>query len=308
MASTATTPQDHDPCPRAATPGECVAVIVNYRCADQTRACVESLPDDLRIVVVDNASGDDSLERLAGLEVIASDENLGFGGGCNLGFERALEDDTVRYVLLINPDAIAEPDLLDELLRGAARHPEAAIIGGRILSLDGESVLFENGRFPGPTISKLHVPAPKAPFEFTSPFVTGALMLIDAAELRRGLRFDENYFLYVEDLDLCHQVLRRDRAIVVNTRAVIRHADGGTQSQDKPVLGHMRALQLRCLTRGKVYFARKFVRGWKLAVVLLALGLVKPFAAVLRYRRIGFLPLYFRAFWQGLRMPVEKVR
>lgn len=306
MGSTMTRRRDNSTCPRAATPDECVAVIVNYRCADQTRACIESL-DGLRAIVVDNASGDDSLERLAGLEVIASPSNLGFGGGCNLGIERALEDPTVRYVLLINPDAVAEPDLLDELLRGAARHPEAAIIGGRILAMDGETVLFENGRFPGPSISGLHVPAPPLVFEFPSPFVTGALMLIEAAELRKGLRFDESYFLYVEDLDFCHQVLRRDRAIMINTRARIRHVDGGTQCDDKPVLGKMRALQLRCLTRGKVYFARKFVRGWKLWVVLATLGLFKPLAAVVRYRRIGFLPLYFRAFWRGLRMPVERV-
>ena len=64
--------------------------------------------------------------------------------------------------------------------------------------------------------------------------------------------------------------------------------------------------QLRCLTRNKVYFARKFVRGWKLWVVLVTLGLVKPLAAVLRYGRVRFLPLYWKAFRQGLRMPVEE--
>jgi hypothetical protein len=71
------------------------------------------------------------------------------------------------------------------------------------------------------------------------------------------------------------------------------------------VLGNMRALQLRCLTRNKVYFARKFVRGWRLWAVLATLGFLKPLAAMVRYRRVGFLPLYFKAFWQGLRIPVE---
>jgi GT2 family glycosyltransferase len=285
----------------------CTAVIVNYRCADQTVACVASLRRwGLRVVVVDNASGDGSVEALRralpDVELVVSDRNRGFGGGCNLGFERALRRE-VDYVLLLNPDAEAEPRLLDELLAEAARHPEAGIVGGRVLGMDGRTVQYEAGRFPWWSLSGLHARATAEDFE--TEFVTGALMLIDGDLLRDGLRFDENYFLYVEDLDLCREVIARGRTLRVNTRARIRHREGGTQAGDA-VLGGLRPLQLECMTRGKVYFARKRLSGVRRLVALATICVLKPVAGVLRYGRVGFLPLYFRALRDGFRLPVRR--
>src|SRR5262249_54314110 len=112
--------------PRTATATAVAAVVVHYRGAHDTLACVESLRaqgEALRIVVIDNASADDSHRELAAAFAQASDVSLlrtekngGFGAGANLGITRALATpDKLRSVLLLNPDARLRPGALAAL-------------------------------------------------------------------------------------------------------------------------------------------------------------------------------------------------
>ena len=100
-------------------------VIVNWRQAELTiraaRSIREQLGDGDVLVVVDNASGDGSVERLRreGLTVVKSSENLGFGAGVNLGAQGMVED----VLVLLNNDAVAEPDFLEALLRTLSDPP-----------------------------------------------------------------------------------------------------------------------------------------------------------------------------------------
>ena len=102
-------------------------VIVNWRQAELTiraaRSIREQLGDGDVLVVVDNASGDGSVERLRreGLTVVESSENLGFGAGVNLGAQGMVED----VLVLLNNDAVAEPDFLEALLRTLSDPPSA---------------------------------------------------------------------------------------------------------------------------------------------------------------------------------------
>ena len=102
-------------------------VIVNWRRADLTIRAARSVTEQLKggdtLVIVDNASGDGSAERLsrAGLTVVESSENLGFGAGVNLGAQGMVED----VLVLLNNDAVAEPDFLEALLRTLSDPPSA---------------------------------------------------------------------------------------------------------------------------------------------------------------------------------------
>ncbi|MEG8104935.1 MULTISPECIES: glycosyltransferase family 2 protein [Actinomyces] len=102
-------------------------VIVNWRQAELTiraaRSIREQLGDGDVLVIVDNASGDGSVERLRreGLTVVESSENLGFGAGVNLGAQGMVED----VLVLLNNDAVAEPDFLEALLRTLSDPPSA---------------------------------------------------------------------------------------------------------------------------------------------------------------------------------------
>lgn len=158
--------------------------------------------------------------------------------------------------------------------------------------MDGQSVLFENGRIRRYSLTRSHVQAPPGTGDVPTEFITGACMLLAADLLRSGLRFDEGYFLYVEDMDLCCAIAARGRTLWVARGATVRHEDGGTQPEPA-VLGHMRARQLTWLTAGKVRFARKWLTPWQRACFFLVATVIKPIAGVLAARSTAFLRPYF---------------
>lgn len=282
------------------------AVVVHYRCLDATRTCLASLrrtAPGLRVYVVDNASADGSAEHLRGepgAVLVESPRNGGFGAGCNLGIERALADaPSLRHVLLVNPDTTHRDGFVDALVACAARHPDAGIVGGLILEAGTSRAWFEQGAYRPWTLAGSHVAAPAGRDEYEAPFVTGCLMLLDAALLRDGLRFDEGYFLYVEDLDLCREVVRRGRSLWITRTAVIEHDAGTTQRGSPVAIGGLRDTQLYWITRNKVRFARKRLPLPQRCCALLVATLLRPVVGVLRYGRIGFLRTYFRAVRDG---------
>jgi GT2 family glycosyltransferase len=291
---------------------EVTVVIVNWRCAADTIACVESLTEGApgaRVVVVDNDSGDGSSERLetfaagrTGVTVVRAPRNGGFGAGCNLGIERALADArSLAHVLLVNPDATAQPGMLDALLACAARHPDAGAVGGLILDGAGERVWYESGAWRPWTLGPSHEKAPPGRDEYETGFVTGALMLLPADLLRAGLRFDERFFLYCEDVDLSREIAARGRTLWVTRKAVLHHKSGATQPGEFAV-GELKSSQLRWLARNKILLARKrlpFVQ--RLSCYVFA-WIIRPIARVLRYGRVAWIPLYYRALIEGHRV------
>ncbi len=297
-----------DPSPGGGEPP--VAVVVNYRCAESTVACVESLRSGslpIEVVVVENGSGDASAEDLKrdlpqGSHLVVSAENEGFGAGCNRGIEEALRlHPGLSHVLLVNPDSVVAATCVESLVAEARAHPEAGLVGGRILDLEGDGVQFENGRFRPWTLGRSHVPAPRGARSFECTFVTGALMLLDGDLLREGLRFDPAYFLYVEDLDLCREVVRRGRTLRITLDAEIRHAGGGSQGGEDRTHAGMRPSQLRWITRNKVYFARKWLPLPQRLVFYLTAWLLKPVAGILRFGP-RFLGAYYAALREGSRV------
>lgn len=299
--------------PDSPTHEPCCAVIVNYRTPGLTIRCASALVDqrgnsELSLLIIDNGSRDGSDAKLAawaakqtGVEIEALGDNLGFGGACNFGFDTVLERSPgVRWVLLLNPDTVPGEGMLEALCASAAAHPEAGIVGGRILSGDGQSVWYENGRYRQWTLGKSHAPAPAGQDDFETEFVTGALMLVDAAMLREGLRFDEHYFLYVEDLDLCREVRDRGRTLRVTLRATARHDEGASQAGENADRAGMRERQLYYITRNKMLFAKKRLRPLPRLVTCATAVLVKPLAGVVRYRSLRFLSTYYSALLAGM--------
>ncbi|MCA8948680.1 MAG: glycosyltransferase family 2 protein, partial [Planctomycetes bacterium] len=228
--------------------------------------------------------------------------NGGFGAGCNAGFAVALANaGAVRHVLLINPDARATAGMVDRLCAAAAAHPDAGIVGGTILAADGRTVQFANGRHRPWTLSRLHCAAPSREAAFATTFVTGALMLVDAGMLRAGLRFDERFFLYVEDLDLCCEVRDRGRTLWIEPRAIALHRGGACAATAPAVLGTATADQVYWLARSKVLFAGKRANAWQRRWLLLLAAVVKPIAGLLIAPNGRFLTAHWRGLRDGLR-------
>ncbi|MBL8727330.1 MAG: glycosyltransferase family 2 protein [Planctomycetes bacterium] len=288
---------------------ECAAVVVHYRDAEATLDCIDSLAAQEpppAIVVVDNGSPDGSgaqLERhLAdrrGVHLLHAGVNGGFGAGCNRGIEFALQRwPELAHVLLLNPDAELARGSLAELLATSRRHPDAGIVGCHIEDHAGRT-WFANGQLPRWTLSGFHCPAPPAP-EFPTTFVTGACMLLRADLLRDGLRFDESYFLYCEDADLCCEVRARGHGLWITQRARVRHVGGGSQPGPR-VLGELTAERLFWLTRAKVLFARRRLGAAHRLGFLAIACLLKPLAGLVGSGSVRFLGPYLRGLLSGLR-------
>jgi len=197
--------------PRVAT------VVVNYRHYDDTVRCLTSLQAsdtaDQRVIVVDNTErehhGPDLTDLLdPAVEVVSAGDNVGFAAGCNIGIRAALTS-SAEFVWLLNPDAVVSAETLTRLLRTAEEHPDAGIVGSRIL--DGghpARILFNGGVIKGHG-STYHADAgvfdPSVPDGSVRDvdYVTGACFLIRRETLRQIGLLSEDYFLYYEETDYC---------------------------------------------------------------------------------------------------------
>lgn len=303
--------------PPAAHAAACAVVVVHYRDAAATIACLDALQREdpqLPVVVVDHDGAPAPQPALAArcqhgpVALLVAGRNGGFGAGCNAGIEVLLAAvPRLAHVLLLNPDARVTPGTVARLLATARAHPDAGVVGGRVLAADGRTVQFENGALRPWTLSRMHVPAPPGDAPFPTTFVTGACMLLDAGLLRAGLRFDERFFLYAEDLDLCCEVRARGRSLWIDPRAVVLHQGGGTWSGER-VLGSLTAGQVYWLARSKVLFAKKRLPWPQRLVTLLVAAVLKPLAGLALARSGRFLGPHWRGLWHGLRRDRVRVR
>ena len=202
------------------------AVVVTYNSADVIEACVSSLANIATVVVVDNASTDDSLERVARLRPdairVANADNRGYGTANNQGYAIAC---TSPYVLIMNPDAALREGALEALVDAAERYPEASILAPRTVSSNGafettyDAGLFERAQMPAHAND-----VPEG--DICTDFVAGAVLLLRTSSLTPDAPFDPNIFLFFDDDDLCLRVRASGGQIVFVAAAVAEHTPG----------------------------------------------------------------------------------
>ncbi|MEK9753102.1 MAG: glycosyltransferase family 2 protein [Rhodospirillaceae bacterium] len=204
-------------------PGELTVVVVTYNSAHAIFSCLQSLPPAVPKIVVDNASTDDTrrlVETFPAVTVVANATNVGFGRANNQGFQAV----TTPYALMLNPDTEVSGQAIERLLETARKYPDAAIAAPRLVRANGEVEM----RVMGPH-EHHHAEAPFAPAgPFCTWFVTGAAWLCRMDALNKVGGFDENIFLYNEDVDLCLRLARAGYSLVVDPDAVIGHKGGGS--------------------------------------------------------------------------------
>jgi N-acetylglucosaminyl-diphospho-decaprenol L-rhamnosyltransferase len=240
------------------------AVIVSYRSAETLRGCVEPLAalPGVGVVVVDNASPDDALETITDLEVEVerSPKNGGFSYGCNRGAARG----SAPLLLFLNPDARLDAAALEALRYALASDPAAALVGPRIIEDDGElawsqrryprlrstfaHAFFLHRLFPRAEWSDELIRDPAVYESAGSPeWVSGACMLVrrDAFESVGG--FDERFFLYCEDTDLCKRLRDAGHTIRFEPGAEIHHVGGASSGagETRPIAARSRVLYAR---------------------------------------------------------------
>lgn len=196
--------------------------------------CIEQLTNGLRhlpnVIVVDNASDDETVslvsQALPDATVIGCNENLGFGPANN----RALESLQTPFALLLNPDCIPSKDAVQKLLSAANRLPNAAIIAPHLIRRDGSTEV--SYRWPH---TKWLSRGPQAEGPCCVGFVCGAAMLLNMEVMREIGFFDETFFLYYEDEDLCQRVFNAKKEIILVPDIAITHLSRGSVKGRNPL-------------------------------------------------------------------------
>jgi N-acetylglucosaminyl-diphospho-decaprenol L-rhamnosyltransferase len=209
-------------------------VIVNYNAGAYLRRSVAAALaqsfTDFDLVVVDNASIDDSLSTLPQdprLSVRRMGENLGFAAGNN----RAAADAGGEFLATLNPDAFAEPSWLAALVDAADRHSDAAMFGSTQLMADDPSRLDGAGdayfAFGLPWRGGYGRPAVEIPREGETFSACAAAALYRLSDFRAAGGFDERFFCYCEDVDLGFRLRLMGKRCVQVKNAVVHHVGGG---------------------------------------------------------------------------------
>ncbi|MGA3351569.1 MAG: glycosyltransferase family 2 protein [Acidimicrobiales bacterium] len=224
------------------------AVVVNYNAGETIARCLASLRQAgiSDIVVVDNGSSDGSVDRVQeeafSARVVRPTRNIGYGAGANLGVKHA----SGGRVFICNPDLVVEPGAMEHLNRALGARPDAAVVGPMLLEPDGS--VYPSGRsFPGlgdalghgfvglfwrdnPWTRRYRLVGESQHTARDADWVSGAGFLVrrDAFEAVGG--FDEAYFMYVEDVDLCWRLHRAGWAILYEPSAHVVHEQGVSTS------------------------------------------------------------------------------
>lgn len=268
-------------------------VVVNFNGGDAVLAALESVEASTlpcEIVVVDNASSDASAARIAArfgrAQMIHNAVNRGFGAAANQGVEAS----KTPYVFLLNPDATIDPGALEHLVACARERPRCAAAGPLVLNPDG-SPQPSRRAFPTLWQSAMHGllglfwpgnPGTRAyvldglPHDRASRvgWVSGSAMLVRKTAFDSVDGFDEDFFFFVEEVDLCRRLTDAGWEIWWEPQARVVHAWGASWSQ-RPI----RYLWMH--HRNLFLYATKHRRGIRvLAYPLIAAGLGLRFAAL----------------------------
>lgn len=210
-------------------------VVLNWNGIKDTKRCLDSLLGQTyhhyKILVVDNASSDNSLKQLQKIEatepkitVIANQKNKGFAGGVNTGIHYAIEND-FDAVALFNNDAIADKNWLNELVK-ALKKPNTSIVTGLLLHSNGKTIdstgdYYTEWGMPYPRGRDLKISeVPESGYVFGG---SGGATLYKTSLFKEIGLFDESFFMYYEDVDLSFRAQLAGHRVYSTNTAIAYH-------------------------------------------------------------------------------------
>ncbi len=248
-------------------------ITLNYKKPDLTLVCLESLnaqfdqelkDAEIEVIVVDNDSQDDSVEKLQNaikkadyknVRLIANNENGGFAKGNNAGAKSAKGD----FLLFLNNDTVVKDRGLLEMAKYLQEHQDVTILGGQLRNADG-SLQASTGKFYTLFNAFLLLLGmqkfgllDKSPDEIGPvDWVKGGLFMIrkDTFETLKG--FDEKIFMYTEDMELCYRAKQMGKQIQFYPNVKVIHAEHGSAN---------RSFAIVHIYKGLLYFYKKHRSG-----------------------------------------------
>jgi N-acetylglucosaminyl-diphospho-decaprenol L-rhamnosyltransferase len=235
---------------------EASIIIVNWKVRDLLRACLQSVRDQaglrmdqMEVIVVDNNSGDGSVEMVQAefpeVRLIANPDNPGFGKANN----QAMPFCSGRYVVLLNPDTVLLDGAIGTMVRRMDQQRDVAAMGCRLLNADKSLQRWTGGAFPRALNLANHylfldqlLPRAMRPMplyldhdareDIDVDWVSGAFMILRGSMLD-GKLFNPDFFMYGEDMELCHRLKLAGHRIVYSPAASIIHYQGASMKQQQ---------------------------------------------------------------------------
>jgi GT2 family glycosyltransferase len=221
-------------------PPSVLVVSLNWNGWQDTLTSVESVLQlnypNLRVLVIDNGSADGSAAHLRTIqddrvELLELPENLGYTGGCNEGFKRAMADG-FDYVWLLNSDAVVDDkDTLGSLVALAESDPKIGLVTPRIAALgDEDRLTFSGGICVMDPPGWDHTADPEQARRWAQQYpnaglVLGTALLVRTSMIRKIGMFDDRFFAYFEDNDLSYRSLQAGYRNLVDENSVVRHEE-----------------------------------------------------------------------------------
>jgi N-acetylglucosaminyl-diphospho-decaprenol L-rhamnosyltransferase len=204
---------------------------VNYYCTDAIAQLIQSIQfhngGDYKLIIVNNSPDDAAIHHLKtdNIIIIESEENLGFGRGCNLGLNQIYAQDPQASVWIINPDAYLIDNSLKRVKQLLSTYSEISILG-TIVSEPTGKIWFSGGEFlpkNGAIIAK-ETPLSdlEKPYAHTQ-WVTGCSLLINLKQFPDCPQFDPDYFLYYEDCDFCLRYGKQGHIVAIAQQIKVMH-------------------------------------------------------------------------------------
>lgn len=241
-------------------------VIVNWNTRDYLDRCLATVFASqgvtMRVLVVDNASTDGSAsmvrEKYPQAELIASDDNLGYPRGNNIGLQQLgyrgasdVDVDAPRYALLLNPDTELPPDALAQMVAFMDSRPDLGVAGPKLVLPDGSLDKACRRGFPTPMVSIYHFSGLAKLFPKSERFgrynmtwvdpdqeievdsVVGAYMQVRREAIEQAGLLDETFFMYAEDLDWAFRIKAQGWRVWYYPRVVVKHVKRAASRQSR---------------------------------------------------------------------------
>ncbi len=192
-------------------------IIVSYKSDHVIERCINSIDNQIEIIVIDNSNNQEFKNRIEhkfqNVKCILSEKNLGMGAGNNLGIKNIKND----FAFILNPDVVLEKNSIDEIIEASKYIDSFGII----------APMSDKNDYPNYKFKKNHNFDPIKPFQVQS--VDGYAMLLNIKRLKKLKDFnffDENFFMYLENDDLCKRINKHNENIFIIPKSKINHLGG----------------------------------------------------------------------------------
>lgn len=245
-------------------------IIVNYNTRKLIHNCLQSIINNTEeisyeIIVIDNNSNDGSQnmirEIFPDVTLIQNNENTGFSRANNIGYHKS----NGRLLLFLNSDTIIHVNAINKMVSYLERHNSIGVLGPKILNhegkpthsfqrfLDAKKLFFGSKYFKYILdVNKYHMNY--SLYDFNSvqevEWLSGACLLIRRDAFEKAGGWDENYYFYCEDMDLCYQIIKQGYSVVFYPEAMITHLFGQSTKLDSKTVSQLKK-------KSKKYFFKK---------------------------------------------------